>query len=307
MRLLLLLSGVFLCMLSVNAQDDITICNPPAKNGYWVFLGKDRPELDYPPEGKVEEGNYINNRKEGIWIKYHSDGITPKLKGEYKNNRPYGKYSKFFSDGSLMEAGTFKNNHYVDTLFRYWEDGNIRFSGIYDADGESIVDSFFFYHENSCLSFIDVYRSSPRSWERIVYSKDTCNKVTSTEFHGISTPTGCGGPVNPVNPSIHKGSVDIIYFLDSTSTGTDEIIVHQINVNAKKHSVPSTHSVTIKSGQVKKNGYMKLYNKDDEIFLDGDFQNHQLWNGKVYVYDEDGILLRVKVYKNGQYHSDGQL
>ncbi len=29
--------------------------------------------------------------------------------------------------------------------------------------------------------------------------------------------------------------------------------------------------------------------------------------GKVYVYDRDGILLKVKVYKNGVYHSDGQL
>jgi antitoxin component YwqK of YwqJK toxin-antitoxin module len=50
-----------------------------------------------------------------------------------------------------------------------------------------------------------------------------------------------------------------------------------------------------------------LYNKDGEIWQDGTFKNGVLFDGKVYVYDSDGILLKVKVYKNGVYHSDGQL
>jgi ribosomal protein S1 len=41
--------------------------------------------------------------------------------------------------------------------------------------------------------------------------------------------------------------------------------------------------------------------------LDGIFKNGNLWEGKVYEYDKDGILLKVKVFKEGVYHSDGQL
>ena len=307
MRSLLLLLAVFFCSLLSNAQDDITNCNPPAKNGYWVYLGKDRPTLGYPAEGKVEEGNYVNNRKEGVWIKYHDDGITPRLKGEYKNNRPNGKYSKFFRDGTVSETGTFRNQHYVDTVLRYWESGQKRFCGIYDQKGESIVDSFFYYHDEQCLDFINVYWGSPRSSETIVYSEDSCNSIVSIKRIPESIPTGCGGPVKPVNPIIHEESVDIIYNLDSLSSGNDWMTVHETDLDDKKNSVPTAHSVRLKSGLPKKDGYMKLYNKDDEIFLDGDFFNYQLWNGKAYVYDEDGILLRVKIYKKGQYHSDGQL
>jgi predicted sulfurtransferase len=55
------------------------------------------------------------------------------------------------------------------------------------------------------------------------------------------------------------------------------------------------------------NGYNKVYNLNDEIWQDGDFRSGALWNGKLYVYDEDGILLKVRVFKNGYYNSDGQL
>ena len=54
-------------------------------------------------------------------------------------------------------------------------------------------------------------------------------------------------------------------------------------------------------------GYNKVYNENDEIWMDGIFKNGQLWDGKVYTYDRDGILQRVLVYKEGKYHSEGQL
>ena len=47
------------------------------KQGRWVYFGKDRPKSGFPLEGKVEEGPYLDDRKEGTWIKYHNDGVTP--------------------------------------------------------------------------------------------------------------------------------------------------------------------------------------------------------------------------------------
>ena len=55
------------------------------------------------------------------------------------------------------------------------------------------------------------------------------------------------------------------------------------------------------------NGYNKVYNDNDEIWMDGEFKNGQLYDGKVYDYDQDGILQKVRIYKLGKYHSDGQL
>lgn len=62
----------------------------------------------------------------------------------------------------------------------------------------------------------------------------------------------------------------------------------------------------IKGQKWQLNGYNKVYNFDGEIWQDGIFKNGKLWDGKVYVYDCDGIFLKVKVYKEGVYYFDGQ-
>ena len=38
------------------------------KTGKWVFKGKDHPLSGYATTNKVEEGNFIKGRKEGMWI-----------------------------------------------------------------------------------------------------------------------------------------------------------------------------------------------------------------------------------------------
>ncbi len=63
------------------------------RTGKWVYTGADKPSSGISKTGKVEEGIYVDGRKEGVWTKYHKDGKTPKLKGNYSNNRPLLKWS----------------------------------------------------------------------------------------------------------------------------------------------------------------------------------------------------------------------
>jgi antitoxin component YwqK of YwqJK toxin-antitoxin module len=65
---------------------------------------------------------------------------------------------------------------------------------------------------------------------------------------------------------------------------------------------PITKGVTFFS-----EGYNKVYNENDEIWLDGNFKAGQLYDGKVYIYNDDGILKKIKIYKEGKFHSLGQL
>jgi len=51
----------------------------------------------------------------------------------------------------------------------------------------------------------------------------------------------------------------------------------------------------------KKNG------PNGEMNAEGEFKNGCLWNGRHFIFDKDGLLLKVEVYKEGKYHSDGQL
>ena len=83
--------------------------------------------------------------------------------------------------------------------------------------------------------------------------------------------------------------------------------VAPVNLNVNKEPAPRVVQPRTKGSVFKPNGYNKVYNTDDEIWQDGEFLSGRLWDGKVYEYDSDGILLKVKVFKKGVYHSDGQL
>ena len=252
------------------------------KQGRWVFLGKDRPDSGVPATGKVEEGKYVDDRKEGIWIKYHTDGITPALKGNYENNRPKGQYTRYWSNGQVKEKGVFEKNIYRDSLIRYYENGQTSYQGYYNELGKE-DGKIKYYYPNGQVEYEYDSKNGVISGKAIRYYENGDVKEISTyDATGNQLNTVAKEPVNPMvkvkDPSASKEKAPVI-------AGT-----------------PKTQGV-----KWAPNGYNKVYNNDGEIWQDGEFKNGALVNGKVYVYDSDGILLKVKVYKNGVYHSDGQL
>ncbi|MDH4473422.1 MAG: hypothetical protein QE487_12515 [Fluviicola sp.] len=264
-----------------NDQDGINQKNEKGKQGKWIYYGKDRPEAGIPAEGKVEEGKYIDDRKEGIWIKYHNDGVTPKLKGEYENNRPKGNYTKYHQNGKIKEIGNFEKNQYHDSLKRFHENGQLEYEADYNEGGKE-QGKVKYYYPNGQLEF----------------------EYTSSN----GTPTG-----KAVRYYENGDVKEIIeYAVDgSVSKSTEKEMVNQpVTVRDPGQSnerAPAVGTPKTKGVKWQPNGYNKVYNEDDEIWQDGVFKDGKLWDGKVYVYDRDGILLKVKVYKSGVYHSDGQL
>ena len=41
--------------------------------------------------------------------------------------------------------------------------------------------------------------------------------------------------------------------------------------------------------------------------MDGAFKSGKLWTGKHYIYDENGLLERIDVYKEGAFSGNGVL
>ena len=251
------------------------------KQGKWIYLGKDRPESGYPADGKIEEGPYKDDRKEGTWIRYYNDGVTPKLKGEYHNNRPSGAYEKTYPDGTLRERGSFSHNKYGGVLERYHENGQLEYKANYNSDGQE-EGTVKFYYANGQEEF--VYEAvggvptgkATRYWENGDIKEVITFGADGKAISKVQTPM--------VNPEV-------------------EIV----DPGLTREPAPSVGPARTKGAPFKPNGYNKVYNENDEIWQDGDFRNGSLWNGKVYDYDSDGILLKVRVFKNGYYHSDGQL
>ena len=51
----------------------------------------------------------------------------------------------------------------------------------------------------------------------------------------------------------------------------------------------------------------RIPNSRNTLRCDGKYQNGILWTGKQYVYDKNGLILRIEIYKEGKYCGDGQI
>jgi len=52
------------------------------------------------------------------------------------------------------------------------------------------------------------------------------------------------------------------------------------------------------------NGEHKVYNSEGKLSKDGVFKDFNLFNGKLFRYDESGKLIKIEIYKNGKYIKD---
>ena len=252
------------------------------KQGKWIYFGKDRPEAGYPENGKIEEGTFQDDRKEGYWTKYYNDGKTPKLKGEYENNRPKGNYVKYFENWKIKEQGTFIRDKYLDTLRRFHENGVLEYEAKYNEAGKE-EGAVSYYYANGQVEFEYISKDGKPTGKAIrYYENGDIKEILSFNADGSLA----GTPIQ--KQMIHPPVV-------VKDPGAS-------NETTKKIVAPK-----VKDGKFDPNGYNKIYNNNDELEQDGDFKDGRLFNGKMYIYDSDGLLLKVKIYKNGAYHSDGQL
>jgi antitoxin component YwqK of YwqJK toxin-antitoxin module len=250
------------------------------KQGYFIIYGKDVPEkTEYPLDGKVEEGTYKDNRKTGEWIMYHTDGKTPRLKGVYKDGRPNGPYTKIDKSGAICETGTFSNGKQTGAFTTIHPNGVTAQTKMFNAEGKTEGPVTFFYE----------------------------NGQTQFEFNSVN-----GVPVGEAKRYWPDGSVKEILTYSATGEVLETKVVSEnppTAVVAEKGSGgPSGSNGVMRDGKkFEADGYNKVYNKAEELWMDGQFKASKLWEGKLYKYDADGILLKIEIWKNGAYHSDGQL
>lgn len=249
------------------------------KQGKWIFLGKDQPEKGYPLEGKVSEGPFNDDRKHGRWIMYYNDGETPKTEGEYVNNRPNGTFIKYHPNGVIKEQGTFNKRVYADSLKRFNEEGVLVYESNHDETGKE-AGTVKYFHDNGKPEFVYEAKNGTPTGKAVRY-----------------------WPNGDIKEEIQYGADGMV----EKTSGEIARVNEEVKVKKPGNQVVKLPPKPKTDRKFKPNAYNKVYNDDKELWMEGEFKNGLLIDGRLYIYDEDGLLFKVEVYKDGNYHSDGQL
>jgi antitoxin component YwqK of YwqJK toxin-antitoxin module len=291
-NLLLILSNFFALIVFAqsyeidpfNKKDTINKIDVDGKKqGKWMVLGKTKTESCYSSNSIVEEGQYYENKKIGVWKDYHCNGNL-KTKITYVNGRPDGPASKYYENGKLKEEGIWKISKWVGEYKLFYANGQLHQEFNFNTNGKREGTQRYF-HENGKIMIEGNWASGQESGVIKEYY-DTGELKSEKNFNSGAVDLASikdFDPKKPLKPEAPKESKKVML-------KKEEIIE-----NVK----PNTPLIL--------NGYHVLFNKNRQVSKDGDFKDNTLINGKNYIYDENGILLKIEVYKNGYYVGNAQI
>lgn len=238
------------------------------KQGQWIVFNSDQTKI-------LEEGLYLNGRKDGIWKKYYQNG---NLQSEitYQKGRPNGFARIYYSNGNVSEEGLWRGDKWVGEYIFYYQNGNPAYVWHYNEKGEREGEQKYF-HENGEVKLqgqwkagkkdglVKEFRENGSLKKKMVY--EAGKKSRQEEFDA------------PVNTVVEQ-------------TTSQEIVatVPQVDPKEKQEEI----------GVFRNSGYNELYNQQKQITHKGEFKNGRLISGERYYYDKKGDLARVEIYENGR-------
>lgn len=304
----LLFIPVLLLTLTVFAaspvKDTLNRLNDKGQRIGWWVLNKDNRPVAHG-ELKAKEGRYINGRKFGAWINYYEDGVTPRLIGEYADNRPSGAYFRFDRKGKMKQASCVPSKIRVS---QFIETSNTLFScKMFFESREAVAGQVFFTrkifnNKNVAVRFwlesavkieSNEFTTVDYDWLDVNYNRLLLNYLL------IRTP----------KKELPQAAIPQEIAEQMTRQEAHQETAEEREAREKHYYYPPVvrNPRVAKGLDFKPNGMNKLYSDQSEIWIDGYFKNGRLLDGKVFVYDRDGILLKVRVYKDGVYKTDGVL
>lgn len=247
------------------------------RQGYWVITGKMTQLTGYGPDTKVEEGEYKDNKKVGPWNMYWPNG---NLKSEvnYKMGKPEGMYKVYYRNGQVQEVGSWMNEMNIGTFKRYYESGKVQQEFEFKDNGlRNGVQKY--YYPNGQLELEAQFANGEEEGTITVYNEDGSLKEKKTMSNG----------------QMQAGSLK-----KYTKKKTKAITPAKDAKPSKK-----TSDKTNKSYQFDPNGYNTLYNRSLQKTQVGLFKGGRLWEGKWYRYNDNGLLTKIEIYKEGKFVGNG--
>lgn len=237
------------------------------KQGWWKIHNKDGKHKGYDAGQLVEEGEYLNNRKTGIWTKYFPNG-NRKHELTFANNIANGYAKIYYRSGKLQEEGIWKMNRWSGQYKYYYGNGNLKYDWSYNSTGKREGEQKYF-HENGMLQFLGDWKHGKETGELVEYYED--------------------------------GSIKARRFFESGEVIPEKTqeLVHgkEFDDNIKRYS-GITARKKLARGEIV-DGHNRLVNADGTLSKEGIFKDKKLVDGKVYVY-ENGQVVKTINYTGGK-------
>jgi antitoxin component YwqK of YwqJK toxin-antitoxin module len=246
------------------------------RQGYWQITGDMTRAPGYKKTQVVEEGTYHDNKRIGTWKKYYPTG---ELRSEiaYDNNLPRGPYNIYYANGNLEETGEWQNNKNTGAFKRYHENGQVAQEFYFNKNGKRDGIQNYFYANGQLQMRVEIMDGAAHG----AYSAFYPNGDIKEEKRLIN------GEVEPGSNKTYPAKGNL-----STAATIPELPTAE--------TTPSSNDKP-NLEVFKQTGFNTLYNRDLQMTQVGEFKNGKLWNGKWHRYDENGLLKKVEVYKNGRF------
>ncbi len=241
------------------------------KQGHWVVANSDGRLEGCPADKKVEEGNFVDGKKTGLWVQYYCNG---KVKNEltFSNNQPNGYAKFYYTNGKISEEGLWQNNVWIGGYKYYYENGQIAYEFNYNAHGKREGPQKY-YHENGKVKIEGNWLDGQETGLLKEYYDDGSPKSEKTFNNGrLDT--------NNVKIFVEK----------KVEVKKEEVKVEEVKQEVVKEALPVGYL---------KDGFNKTYNSKGKVVTEGNYKNSVQIDGKKYEYEGDK-LVKTSFLKEGK-------
>lgn len=240
---------------------------------------------DYPPEVKVEEGSFTDSKKIGVWKTYFANGNV-KDEITYVSNRPNGYAKMYYANGKVQEEGLWANSRWVGAYKTYYENGNTSYEFNYDNSGKREGEQIYRW-PNGEIMMKGVMKAGKE--DGLWIEKDENGNLLAEKVYNGGTLDAEKTKLYPHTPPVVK---------KEEPKGPPKTV--NTETEAQNPAVEKYNPFT-------GDGYAKLFYKGGRLSKEGVFKKFQLMDGKEYIYNSDGLLQRIAVYKEGGYIGDATI
>lgn len=233
------------------------------KYGLWIHTKKGSNQ-------KASEGNYADNKKHGLWKTYYPGGA---LLSEitYNMGRKQGPAKIYHENGTLAEEGVWKHNKWVGEYKSYYPDGQLAVHWEYNEEGNRDGRQLY-YHKNGNIKIEGKWVNGDQNGVVKEYYKNGTLKSEKSYENGDILENG-------------------IVFYDKNEKNPVRLDEEEETENKTDNK-----KVEVFSGE----GYRTFYTKDKKVEKEGYFRNGYLYEGKQFIYNSKGKLVKTIIYKEGK-------